>query len=284
MKLKTKFIVVAFAAVLFLVLNTERISSKIAQPPAGNNGNPTSTPAGQTCAQCHSGSALLNSETKAEIKIGETATDSALDNFNYELNKTYQISFKANTLGKRFGFQLSALSSTNQNAGTFVLTNTTNTSKLSIPITYVGHKNASATNTWLFNWQSPITDIGDITFYYTFVAADSNDDSTNDTVYLGTATARPLITGIKDAAAISNLAIYPNPVKGDMNVSFTATSNQAVELNLYSIDGKLIKQLSAEKIATNFNSTFNLADFTCGIYLLQIKSGNKLSHRKIVVE
>jgi surface antigen len=284
MKLKTKFTVITFAAALLLILNTERTNSSIVQPAAGNNGAPNTIPANQTCAQCHSGGAPKDANPMVDFTFNDGITSVHAADFAYELDKTYIISYVPLTTSKRYGFQMSALTSTNANGGTFSITDPTNTTKVSTPTTYVAHHNASSFHFWTFQWKAPATNVGDITFYYAFNASDSNDAQTGDTIYVGSATIQAATTGIKDADAVSHLSVYPNPVKGEMNVSFTATANQAVELNLYSLDGKLVKQLGAEKNVTLFNSTFNLADVSCGIYLLQIKAGNKLSCRKVVVE
>ena len=280
---KYKLTAIAFAIALSIFI-FQPVTSKISQPPAGNNGSPVTVPSGRTCAQCHSGASLRNSDGLVNIKIGENAPDSSLTGFNYGGSKNYFISFSPTVAGKRFGFQLNALTSSNTNAGTLSLSNTVNTSLVSTPITYVGHKNASALETWTFKWLSPASIIGDITFYYAFVAADSNDDSNNDTVYAGSTLIHSLVSGITNIEPVNNLLVFPNPVKEIMNISFDAEKAEPVQLNLFSLEGKLLKNLSATENTLHFNSSFNVEELPAGIYLLQIKAGEKLSCRKIVVE
>ncbi|MFN8323509.1 MAG: choice-of-anchor V domain-containing protein [Chitinophagales bacterium] len=271
---------VIFISSLFL----NPVISKVSLPPAGNNGNPTSIPPGQTCAQCHSGSALMNGDALAEIKIGETSPDSLLNTFEYDLNKNYTLSFSPQVTGKRFGFQLSALSSSNQNAGSLSLINTTNTSLLSTPITYIGHKDASSFKNWTFSWLSPNNVIGDITFYYSFVAADSNNESTNDTVYKGSVTIHPLVNSLGPNEPISNLNVFPNPVKNYLTLSFSTTNCNTVEVNLFTQHGQLVKNMFSGTNESKFNRSFHLNGLASGIYLLHIRNGTRVSTEKIIIE
>ncbi len=76
---------------------------------------------------------------------------------------------------------------------------------------------------------------------------------------------------------ISGLSIYPNPVTGS-KVFITSDKNQAKEVEVYNVLGKLIlrSKLSGKE--------FDVSELTPGIYILKIKEGNTQATRKLVVK
>ena len=284
MKSKNGYLVVSFVAALFLVLTVKTGQSNRAQPAAGNDGAPNTLPPHQTCAQCHSGSAQMNAVPNVDFTFNDGFTSVHIADFQYELGKTYLISYIPLTTSKRYGFQMSALTSTNANGGTFALTDPTHTTIISTPTTYVAHHNASSWNQWLFNWTAPLTDVGAITFYYVFNASDSSGDEHGDTIYVGSGTVHAMSTGIQPLNGLKNLSVYPNPVSDVLNVSFDMDHPENAELALFSMDGKLVENLDRVSNVSSFNSSLPISGLAAGIYLLQIKAGERLTTRKIVVE
>jgi len=284
MKSKDKFLCIAFATSLLLMLSSRQTNSSIIQPAAGNNGAPNTIPPNQTCAQCHSGGAPKDAVPNVDFTFNDGFTSVHIDNFEYELNKTYVISYVPLTTSKRYGFQMSALTSTNANGGTFALTDAANTTLVSTPTTYVSHHNASSFHFWTFQWTAPSTNVGDITFYYVFNASDSSNTETGDTIYVGASTVHAATTGVKSVSGLNNISLYPNPVKDELNISFDTNETSNLELNLFSLQGELIRNLSAQKNISRFSSAFKLNDLASGIYLFQIKTGAKSTYRKVVLE
>lgn len=79
--------------------------------------------------------------------------------------------------------------------------------------------------------------------------------------------------------------VFPNPVSDEITVSFDQERSGYVEINLFSIDGKLMKNLFADKNnSSSFTRTFDISGLTCGVYLLEIKDGVKGGYHKIIVE
>src|SRR6185436_6952892 len=109
----------------------------------------------------------------------------------------------------------------NTNGGTFSLipANAATTYLWTIPSgTYVSHHNASRFHNWSFNWTSPSSDVGDITFYYVFNASDSSNTQTGDTIYAGSSVIHPAPSAVQKTEAVRNISVYPNPVSGMLNV------------------------------------------------------------------
>ncbi|MDB5285010.1 MAG: Reeler region domain protein [Bacteroidota bacterium] len=276
---------VFFAIGMFLCFpSLQTLQSEVVQPPAGKDGNPNEIPPNQTCNYCHGGSYEHNAAGNVIIKIGEGSPDSTLAGFNYELNKTYTILFNPTFTAKRYGFQMSALDPSNNNAGSFTVTDPAHTTLTSIPINYIAHHNASGYKNWTFEWTSPSANIGDISFYYAFVQADSNDQNTNDTVYKGLTVIHALNTGIK-GVDLKNLNLGPNPTEGVLNLSFEVPQIGDLSIDLYSVDGKLLRNLVAQKSAsTEFRQSWDMHETPAGIYLVKITTEQGSLCRKVVVE
>jgi PKD repeat protein len=94
-----------------------------------------------------------------------------------------------------------------------------------------------------------------------------------------------LTTGIKDES-INNasLANYPNPFVGITSISFTVNQTANVELSVVDLLGNKIAVIESEnKLKGNYKTDWNSENIAEGIYILQLKVGNQLSSKKIVV-
>jgi len=79
--------------------------------------------------------------------------------------------------------------------------------------------------------------------------------------------------------------VYPNPFNDLLQVSWQGENEVNTEINLYSSEGKLVRNLYSEKtLAASFNQTFNVSELSCGAYLLQISSGNKRSIQRVILQ
>ena len=163
-------------------------------PPAGRSG----APGEQTCIVCHAGT-LNGGPGKVTISgvpeiytPGETVT----------LTVTVE---QANR--QRWGFQLTALDSSNKQAGTFGLIDRAKTKTASGTGSLAGRKYVEQTTagtqeghqggaSWEVRWTAPDTDVGRVTFYAAGNAANGNDSSSGDNIYttaVGSGTNKPNI-------------------------------------------------------------------------------------------
>ena len=177
------FIWSPFAFMILYIFHFQKVNSSISQPPAGYVKDPVSN---MTCARsgCHSSYPFFTS-VRANITIGTTQSNQvALNGFQYNTGTTYIMNFSVINPTNRSGFEMSALTSTNANAGTFAVTNANNTTRqLSGGIYYIGHKNANSTSTWSFNWTSPATNVGNITFYTAVNKSNNNNNASGDSIF-----------------------------------------------------------------------------------------------------
>jgi spore germination protein YaaH len=96
-------------------------------------------------------------------------------------------------------------------------------------------------------------------------------------------------TGIEDLSVIPkdpfNFIVYPNPVNGIANISFTLSTHQKVEMNLTDINGRLLHSvINKELPADKYLSTLDCSRLNKGFYLLVFKTINGNLTRKIIVE
>ena len=159
---------------VFAAFNSRQASTNSSTPPA----NKTGAPGSGTCAECHSPASGGNGS--ASISFGGGLT-------TYTPGTTYDMSITINDPGqKRWGFSMVARNAANQNVGTWIVTNTTNT-QIHSSGTHMSHKNAPNnifdTFTFSFQWTAPAAGTGKVTFYTSANAANGNGSTNGDYIY-----------------------------------------------------------------------------------------------------
>ena len=94
---------------------------------------------------------------------------------------------------------------------------------------------------------------------------------------------------VDDTASINDLVfegfnIYPNPSDGNFNLNFITVSSDFVQLQLFDITGRLIKELSFQNVTQKFSESISFDETSAGFYVLKIINGTKQTTRKIVIE
>nr|WP_169933733.1 zinc-dependent metalloprotease family protein [Nonlabens sp. Ci31] len=82
---------------------------------------------------------------------------------------------------------------------------------------------------------------------------------------------------------LDNLSIYPNPSSGSFNILFDNASSNLVELDIFDLSGRSVFKRSYETYSS-FHQNINLNGVSSGMYLVQIKDGNKTITKKIIIE
>ncbi len=76
--------------------------------------------------------------------------------------------------------------------------------------------------------------------------------------------------------------IYPNPSKGTVNISLSSIED--VQVSLYDIRGRLISSGLHVNNSGIFKKELNFGAVSSGVYLLNVKSGNKLATKKLIIK
>ncbi len=81
------------------------------------------------------------------------------------------------------------------------------------------------------------------------------------------------------------LNLYPNPAKDFLNISFILDKKRDIKLNIYSLEGKLLKNISyRENLKGEFNKKLSIKDLKNGTYILETISENKkLYNNKFII-
>ncbi len=275
-----------------LLLGTHDLFTNTVQPPAGHAG----APGDQTCATagCHAGNATLNATDITLQGVGSPSLTSG-----YAASTEYNLAVNAGSAAT-YGFSLTAVDGNGDGIGTFALTSPANTSLVAGANSrqYVGHKNANSNNAWTFKWTSPATTTDSVFFYLAVNQANGNGASSGDNIrlrtYVATATSfGPYVAGgggtsiqNLDALVDGKIAVFPNPVIDNLNLSFNLTQNQLVKAGIYNLNGQLVKPLMDEELTWGeHDRNFNVAsEMSTGIYLVKFNVGGSDYFKKIVVE
>ncbi len=169
---------------LFLSTNitTRRVHAFSAGPPAGYTGAPGEEP--EACAECHV------SPDAGTGTISITAPQTYVPGQTYPITVTHT---NPDPTRQRWGFQLTALDTSDEKAGdlqsTNGLTQVLNNQGPGSKRQYIEHT-ASGTfvsqsngATWTFNWTAPAEDIGPVTFYAAGNQANNDGNTSGDYIY-----------------------------------------------------------------------------------------------------
>lgn len=80
-----------------------------------------------------------------------------------------------------------------------------------------------------------------------------------------------------DENALTKVAIYPNPSKG--NVRLNAQTNEEAQISIYNILGNRVYNKSQ-----SLNSEMNLSNLKTGIYLVKIEAEGKQTTKRLIIE
>lgn len=93
-----------------------------------------------------------------------------------------------------------------------------------------------------------------------------------------------IAVGVNEVATTIDLAVFPNPSSGLINVRFEAFNAEPVEITLFNLVGEVIYS-SGEQIypVGTRTSSINLENNPSGIYFLRLKKGDRLYTQKVTI-
>lgn len=283
MKVKLYATIAVSSFLAFMTLNNKSFTNS-APAPAGYAGDPISN---ETCAKagCHV-TTVRNGNSVITIQIGTSPSilSPLSSSFTPAASTVYWINISLTGTAQKYGFSVSALNSSNQQAGSFAITNANGTSKsVANGIEYVSQNNASATKSWLFKWTSPATINGPITFYATAVLGSGDGTANSDEVYKTAASINGTSSAIHDLPSLTNLTVYPNPANENITLSYNLLSSEHVTAQIMNNEGKVVKTLVDENLNMGtIENTYNIAALAAGKYYVHINAAGKSSVKPLV--
>lgn len=240
------------------------------------------------CDDCHSTYGNSNSGP------GTIYVTSTMNNWQYVPGQTYTVNVIVKQPGKPlFGLGFEALNSSNGNAGTIQVTNANktqikNTSVNGVVRNNLVHQlNGSLTNdsaVFSFNWVAPATNVGNVTFYFSGVAANNNGNENNDYVYNSSKLVTPASsTGLNETKAYAKtLKAFVN---GDGKIVLEYASNEVAHprADIYDMEGRLVLSRSLESQRAGDVSILldRPLGLNAGIYMIALLSGEDVYTTKI---
>ncbi|MFI5149071.1 MAG: choice-of-anchor V domain-containing protein [Bacteroidia bacterium] len=222
----------------------------------------------------------------------------AITGIQYAPGQVYHFTVKVAEAGKaHYGFACEILDNSgstnghiNNTAGTITVTDATNTrtwqafgtGRLSVTHSSAGGYSSNSAS-FIFDWTAPAS--GTVNIYLCGNATNNNAIADGpDNVYVLNQQLTPLATGIAETEP-ENLSIlaYPVPTRDFLNISFKAREEGCLTLNLYSIDGLLVRVLDKRNYqAGPFAQAYAGGDLPKGTYILRMENG-KNSHSKMIM-
>ena len=264
--MRTKILL--YTSTLSMIIILGSALSNASHSPGAKTGSPAD---GANCNACHTGAAqVANSWITSTIPIT-----------GYAPGTTYTITLTGtHTNVAKFGFELTAEDASNAKKGNFIITNSIET-QLANMMQAVGHTGNGLTptnnsKTWSFDWTAPAPGTGAITFYASLNAADGNNGTSGDVVYItNTVVAEDLTAGFTDGYNAESLTIFPIPTKDVLNIEMN--ENQNGKLSIIDQTGKIVH--SGQLLPATRNIRINISNLPNGIYFLQIQ-GDKAVYSK----
>lgn len=170
--------------------------------PAGYTGSPGD---GVNCTSCHFG-------TVSQLAGAITST---IPSGGYVPGQTYTITITASEQGvNKWGFQLSPQNGSGTKMGN--LLNINSSTKILVSGKYASHTSSGTSGnggrSWEVNWTAPAAGSGAVTFYASINAANGDDNTSGDKIYLTTLTVQESATSSTAKVELPSVKIYPNPV------------------------------------------------------------------------
>jgi hypothetical protein len=229
--------------------------------PAGYTNSPAD---GQNCSHCMGGS--------ASAVTGWITSDVPAS--GYVPGTIYTITATATGTGNK-GFEISPQTVTGTLIGTLIAgpgNHLVGSGKYVTQSSSVGGSSA----TWTFHWTAPATGVGDVTFYGSFIVGATNTKTTTLVIHQST-------VGVQEIQA-ANWNFFPNPAHGSISVILPDGMNGHLSLDLFSIDGRMLRNLGTFEIVAGQHQLQADPDQPAGIYLLRLTGENGQSLRKLIVE
>jgi len=281
--MRTSLLLTAFFSVMMLLMFASVPEHSITAKASASHESSTGAPGELTCADalCHDTSPAVPQDSVGNVS--ELIIKELTDNFEY--NKKYDVTLRVVRPGlKRAGFQIVALDESYSNAGRISpLANSATTQLQQNQVfgfnrRYLTHKVGGITPTkpdtleWKFTWESPIFDVGDVTFYYAINIANKDKTNKNDTIITHQIRIKkPQASSVTESN--TSLHVLPNPAQTRLTIEPNNADEKFTEAFIFNVLGKEVKHFSLHD--TYGMASVDIHDLQKGVYTLVLFADNK---------
>ena len=127
---------------------------------------------------------------------------------------------------------------------------------------------------------SPYTSFSNLIFKFSNTTEYGND------LYLDDINIAGLNTGIPTIEKnLFNVNVFPNPANNKLNVGFSLSKHETVNIRLYDIYGKLIETiLNDSKPQGDYTLSFDVNKYAAGLYFLNLSAGESTTVKKVFIQ
>jgi len=259
------------------------LSSNSAGPASSGNGIRNGGPGSNgTCASCHGGG---SGTTGIALSLKEKASGNPA-NGGYKPGTVYTVTLSgSHPQLPFFGFQLSAVRSNHQQAGSFANMGDNKHISILSGLQVVEHSTSlpavNGNYEASFDWTAPPGGSGTVTFH-AILNGVNNDHTIN-----GDRASAPLSlslteegsTAIASLTAERDLQLFPNPTTGILHIRSRAADKGAYMLSITDMQGKRVAYRDYEVQAAMLDITLPLDGIAPGMYLMQLSHEGKAIRR-----
>lgn len=102
--------------------------------------------------------------------------------------------------------------------------------------------------------------------------------------FLASTSSTPYKISEEQPAILAAASIYPNPAADEITLTYSSPVNSPVDFYVFDVAGKVMYTQSGEAAIGENTFHFDLHELHNGIYFLQIRNGNEITHKKFLIE
>jgi hypothetical protein len=95
---------------------------------------------------------------------------------------------------------------------------------------------------------------------------------------------QPTSIRLESGTAINNLEIYPNPSRDVFNVEFVSENTQTIEVRIINLVGEIIFTETLENFEGEYTNSFNMSEYSKGVYLLELDTDLGIVNKKLILQ
>ncbi len=247
--------------ITFVTLSLSAFYVILSSNSSGPGGNRTGSPGSAgNCSGCHS-----NAQVSGSVDIVVKDLNGNIVT-SYIPNTKYTISVNASGNSSKFGFQFTAMNSSNQKVGTYGTAPAKTTVYNSGQAQIWGHNSPASTSqnaTWTIDWTAPAAGNGDITLYTASVISNSNNSDNGDFVATKNIKLTEGATNSSQTISNNHSTIYFNSAQKSIFSEITIS-----KLMIWDYSGKLVNS------SNNLGNEFSLEFLKPSSYIVNVITSN----------
>lgn len=97
-----------------------------------------------------------------------------------------------------------------------------------------------------------------------------------------TSTVEQVVTGIEEEMLKNGYVLYPNPVKDKLHIKITGLKPSPLEIKVLDLQGRILMSGKMQLPGESLEEEIELSQLPNGLYLVTVRQGEYLLHRKII--